>query len=187
MTKFLKFSPLSLMVLWLLLIQVRCEPYDYINVHLIPVYADSVKIHTVMVEPPRNLLNTAKIYYKDSMIYIIEKNEGIHVVDNRQPKTPTPVRFIKIGGCEDIAIKDNTLYADNYTDLVALDISNPEKPVMVSRIPGLYPADIDGKPSLNQQNRYEYISTYECIDSKKGKVISWQEGVLDSTKCYKKF
>ncbi len=187
MNNFSKSLVAVLIVFWFLLVQVSCPSRDDVyEIHLLPVYADSVRIHHVMVEPPRSLVNTGKIYYKDSMIYIIEKNMGIHLIDNHQPSAPTPIRFIKMEGCEDIAIKDNTLYADNYTDLVALDITDPHQPIMVSRLRGLYPAAIDGKPALHyyEQQQGDRI-TYECIDTTKGKVVSWKMGYFDTLKCYK--
>jgi hypothetical protein len=95
--------------LWLLLVQVRCPNREFEIGSLVPIYADSVKIHQVVVEAPRALKNTAKIYYKDSTIYIIEKDSGIHVIDNRLPATPKPLRFIKMLGCQDIAIKSKIM------------------------------------------------------------------------------
>jgi hypothetical protein len=172
-------------MLWLLTVQLRCYGDYWFMDALLPVYADSLKIHQVVIEPPRSLRNTAKIYYKDSIIYIIERDSGIHVVDNRQPATPKPIRFIKMRGCEDIAIKSTFLYADNFTDLVVLDIKNPNAPTMVRRLSGMYPTTEDGKPAL----RYRTYggASYQCADPAKGKVIAWAYGQLDTTKCYKRF
>jgi hypothetical protein len=47
------------------------------------------------------------------------------VIDNRNPASPQNVAFISIPGNLDLALKGNILYADLYTDLVTLDISNP--------------------------------------------------------------
>lgn len=179
--------PIFLLLLWLLTVQVSCPDYynrRYYENTLVPVYADSVKMHQVLIEPPHALKNSAKIYYKDSIIYVIEKDSGIHVVDNRVPTRPTPIRFIKMRGCADIAIKGNIMYADNYTDLVSIDISNPNMPKMVSRIQGMYPIAINGEPALKYRG---YWSTYQCIDTSKGKVIAWDNGQLDTLKCYRRF
>ena len=180
-----KLLPFLLLFLWLMMVQLRCRYYpDYwFSDALLPIYADSVKIHQVLVESPRPLKNTAKIYYKDSTIYIIEKDSGIHVIDNRVPATPKPIRFIKMMGCADIAIKGTTMYADNYTDLVTLDVSNPNQPKMVNRLTGMYPAAADGKPALQYRGYGQY---YQCIDASKGKVIAWNRGALDTLKCYSK-
>jgi hypothetical protein len=172
-----------LFFLWLLMVQVQCPDYRNFefNNALLPIYADSVKIHQVVVEAPRALKNTAKIYYKDSTIYIIEKDSGIHVIDNRLPATPKFLRFIKMMGCQDIAIKGNIMYADNFTDLVTVDVSNPNQPKMLNRISGMYPASADGKPALQYRNGF---TDYQCVDSTKGKVIAWSFGKLDTLKCH---
>jgi LVIVD repeat len=39
----------------------------------------------------------------------------------------------------DIAIRDNILYADSYTDLVVIDISNPENIKEIRRIRNIFP------------------------------------------------
>jgi hypothetical protein len=177
--------PLLLATTWLIMSQMYCpDRYPYFEDSLKPVYADSVKIHQVLVEAPRSLKNTAKIYYKDSTIYIIEKDSGIHVINNRNPVTPQPIRFIKLQGCEDIAIKGQILYASNFTDLVTIDITKPNEPKMVGRLSGIYPSTVDGKPALNYRRNY---GNYQCVDSTKGKVIAWEYGKLDSTKCFKPF
>jgi hypothetical protein len=175
--------PFLLLFLWLLMVQLRCPKYPYTEASLVPVYADSVKIHQVVVEAPRALKNTAKIYYKDSTIYIIEKDSGIHVIDNRLPAAPRPMRFIKMQGCQDIAIKGSIMYADNFTDLVSIDVANPNQPKMVNRITGIYPISKDGKPALRFRDGY---TNYQCIDTSKGKVIAWTYGIVDTLKCHGK-
>lgn len=66
-----------------------------------------------------------KIYTKGNFIYLNEVNKGIHIIDNSNPRSPVQIAFLSIPGNQDIAIKDNILYADMYSDLLALDISDP--------------------------------------------------------------
>ena len=54
-------------------------------------------------------------------------DKGIHILDNTTPANPKNVAFIDIPGNMDLAVKGDILYADLYTDLVTLDISNPLK------------------------------------------------------------
>jgi hypothetical protein len=181
----MKSFPFALLVCWLLLIQAHCyNRWDFVDEWLIPVYADSASIHQMVVEPPRALKNTAKIYYKDSTIYIIEKDSGIHVLDNRVPANPKPLRFIKLAGCADVAMQGDIMYADNFTDLVVMNLANPNQPMLVRRIKSMYPVLSDGKPAVRYQLNYRY---YQCIDSTKGKVVGWNTGLRDTTKCYKQF
>ena len=78
MVIFKKYLPFFLILYWLISIQVSCNNFrSFDNTYgLVPVYADSLKIYAVDVENPRNMQNTGKIYYKDSTIYVIEKNAG---------------------------------------------------------------------------------------------------------------
>ena len=89
-----------------------------------PVYFSADDWDQITATDPQPIENLGKIYYKDSFIYVNERNKGIHVIDNTNPAHPMPVRFINVAGSEDIAIKGNILYADNITDLVAIDISD---------------------------------------------------------------
>lgn len=71
------------------------------------------------------LQKPGKIFLYNSLILINDYESGIHIYDNGNPTSPSHIAFIRIPGNVDIAVKDNILYADSYTDLVAIDISNP--------------------------------------------------------------
>ena len=73
---------------------------------------------------PIEFEHPGKIYIKDNYLFINEVMEGIHIVDNSDPSAPEVITFINIPGNVDLAIMDNTLFADSYLDLVVLDISS---------------------------------------------------------------
>ena len=73
------------------------------------------------------------------MIFINEKYEGVHVINNADPSNPIKYAFITVPGCIDIAMKGKTLYVDNAIDLVALDVSDPLNVQVTERIPGIFP------------------------------------------------
>jgi hypothetical protein len=162
MKQLVRSFPFAFILLCVLLMQYRCRDYPYYPSQLVPVYADSTQFFTIKIQAARPLQNTAKIYYKDSTIYIIERYQGIHIVDNRIPAQPKAIGFIQMYGCEDIAIKGNILYADNYTDLISVNIANPARPTVVSRISGVYPTTVEGKPAVRYREGY---TTYQCPDS----------------------
>lgn len=91
-----------------------------------PVYTN-MEDHREAVEPegPRTLRNTGALYVYQNYIFINERKEGIHIVDNSDPANPTPIAFLSIPGNFNLGIRNNLLYADNFVDLVVLDISNP--------------------------------------------------------------
>jgi hypothetical protein len=80
-----------------------------------------------------------KIFVKGNYIFLNETDKGIHVIDNSNPAQPKNVSFINIPGNIDIAVKGNTLYADLYTDLVAIDITNPQKAILKKVVEGVFP------------------------------------------------
>jgi hypothetical protein len=88
----------------------------------------------VRSEAPRELKNPGKIYAKGSYLFINELKEGLHIIDNSNPAAPRMVSFLAIPGNGDLAVRGNTLYADSYMDLVALNIADPLSVKEVSRV-----------------------------------------------------
>lgn len=132
-----------------------------------PVYMSYEDLRkAVKVASPRDLENPGKIYFKDGYIYVNEELKGVHIIDNRNPKNPQNVGFIEIPGNVDIAIKNNTMYADSYIDLVAIDISNVTQPKVVKRIEKVLPYIV---PPLADEN----LRTAK-VDEEKGVVIDWE-------------
>lgn len=88
--------------------------------------AESLKT-SVSSTSAKELINPGKIYVYNQYLLIGEAKKGIHVVDNSNPNSPKNIAFVTIPGVIDFAVKDNVIYADNYTDLVSLslaDVSN---------------------------------------------------------------
>ena len=73
----------------------------------------------------KSIDSAGKIYVKAPYIFVNDVNKGIHVIDNSDPSHPNQIAFLNIPGNIDIAIQGNTLYADMYSDLLALDITDP--------------------------------------------------------------
>jgi len=70
------------------------------------------------------LRQTGKIALYGNYIFINEVNKGVHIIDNSNPAAPINTGFINIPGNIDIAIRNNMLYADMYTDMLTIDIDN---------------------------------------------------------------
>lgn len=82
--------------------------------------------------------HAGKIYIKDNYIFLNDVNKGIHVYDNSNPAAPRQIAFLAIPGNLDIAIKGNTLYADMYNDMLALDITNMRQARITKTIENLF-------------------------------------------------
>ncbi len=140
-----------------------------------PIYFEGEEWKSFSVSGPEPVQRLGKIYYKDQHIFVIEKNKGIHIIDNTNPANPTPIRFINLKSCNDVAIKGNILYADNYTDLLSIDISDFNDIQLVNRLPNLYPAP------LTYPNNFS--GYFECFDSSKGQIGGWEMATLTRPEC----
>lgn len=74
---------------------------------------------------PRPIVNPGKVYQYGHYMFLNEVDKGIHVIDNTNPSAPVNVAFIALPGNMDMVAKNNLLYADFYTDMVVLDITQP--------------------------------------------------------------
>lgn len=132
----------------------------------VPIYMsnDEFKSAFKNVEP-RDLVNPGKIYFKDNYIFINEMYEGIHIYDNSDPSNPQNISFIELPSNLDIAIADSFLYADSYTDLVVIDISDISNPMEIYRVDSAFPYSV---PPYD--TRYPLTD----IDESKGVVIGFE-------------
>ena len=88
----------------------------------------------VIIDEPRVIEESGKIYAYQDYIFINEKYQGVHVIDNSNPSAPKKELFIAIPGNVDISIKDDFLFADSLQDLVVLDISDMSNIQEVKRL-----------------------------------------------------
>jgi hypothetical protein len=96
-------------------------------------------VQSIAFEPGKDLNIPGKIYIYGNYLFVSEYYKGVHIYDNTDPQDPKNIGFIRIPGCLDIAVKDNTLYADNSTDLVAIDLSDPKNPKVAKRVEKVLP------------------------------------------------
>jgi len=96
-----------------------------------PVYKSKTEvIADIKSGQPQGLGQTGKLALYGNYIFVNEVNKGVHVIDNSNPAVPRNIAFINIPGNVDLAIKDNMLYADIYTDMVTIDVSDPHNAVL---------------------------------------------------------
>lgn len=135
-------------------------------------------IQDVKTTAPTPLKKTGKIFLTGHYILVNEYMAGIHVIDNSNPSAPQNVAFINIPGNIDMAVKDNILYADCYTALVALNIANPASPSVVNTVydalPPLYVSYADGSSGV--LTGYDSARVTEKVGCNAGGPIMWMEG-----------
>ncbi|CAH0996880.1 hypothetical protein EMA8858_03015 [Emticicia aquatica] len=115
----------------------------------------------ISTEAPQDLVNPGKIYVKDNYLFINEIKKGIHIFDNSNPEKPLNISFLKIPGVIDMAVKENTLYADNYIDIVAFDISNPKAIKETGRVKDVFTTGLVDGVSWWYDAQAKTVTDYE--------------------------
>jgi hypothetical protein len=107
---------------------------------MMPVYLEmkDVRAKEISIAPAQEIENPGKIYIYKDFLLINEPNKGIHIYDNKNPANPINLSFIPIEGNVDLAINSDILYADNYVDLLAFDLSNIRNIRLVKRVEDVF-------------------------------------------------
>ncbi|MBF0432661.1 MAG: hypothetical protein HQK83_15355 [Fibrobacteria bacterium] len=141
------------------------ELYYYTNVKYTPFYQPKIIYEALLgTNIPADLLNPGKIYMKGNYKYVGDINRGVHVYDYTDPENPIHVAFLYLPGNIDIAIKNNTMYANSYSNFVALDISNPKK-VKTHKV-------------LRKAFPHVYKYGHPVIDSTGGMAVAWKTDTI---------
>ncbi len=155
----------------------KCErTVSYIRVD--PVFKSPQEIHEgqVVKEAPRELKRPGQLYYYNNQIFINERGEGIHVIDNSNPANPQNIAFISIPGNEDLAIKNGVLYANNYIDLVSINLQDSQFPVL-NRVESVFPPFfIDGQSGLLAVS-YKETPVTEVMDCERYNRLYYKGGI----------
>lgn len=150
-------------------------------VRLDPVYvtADEFRKEEISTTPDWQLENPGKIYFYKNYLLINEKGKGVHFYDLKDPANPAHKVFYQIDGNFDMAIKDDLLVVDNVIDLVSIDISDVENPVIVRR----HEDYKDQVYSENQQfvsyyTRSNVVQEFDCsqFGPNEGRINNWNGG-----------
>jgi hypothetical protein len=116
------------------------DKYTHTYTFYTPVYKTTAEVRAnIKSNKSREIERPGKLFIKGNYIFLNDIDKGIHILDNSSPANPKNVAFIDIPGNMDLAVKGNILYADLYTDLIAIDISNPLQVTVKSFIDNAFP------------------------------------------------
>ena len=108
--------------------------------YFMPIYKTTAEVRAnIKSNHSREIERPGKLFIKGDYIFLNEIDKGIHVINNSNPASPKNVAFIDIPGNMDLAVKGDMLYADLYTDLVTLDITNPLQVTVRSIVDNAFP------------------------------------------------
>ncbi len=123
-----------------------------------PLYKTTAEVRAnIKSGTAKDIKAPGKLYIIGNYIFLNEINKGVHIINNSNPAAPVNEGFIDIPGNIDIAVKGNTLYADLYTDLVALDISNPLNVVKTKIVDNVFPHRYYGFAADSSKIIYDWV------------------------------
>ena len=116
-------------------------------------YEAAIKITDV-----KTVTNAGKIYVIGDRLFINDEYAGFEIVNNTNPKNPVKEKYLNIPGATDIAIRNNTLYINQATDLVVLAYDASLKQIAIKkRVKNVFPQ------LLSPNNDYKSIKEDEVI------------------------
>jgi hypothetical protein len=132
----------------------------------------------VQLEEPRSIKNPGKIYSYQDYLLVSEVQKGLHIIDNSDPRNPIPIYFLKIAGSNDIAIRNDVIYTDQFDNLISISLDS-------------FAEELQKKRLLNAFENYSYYDIapdslgayYECPDPTLGVVVNWVADSIDYP-CY---
>ncbi len=139
-----------------------------------PIYLDGDPEEIVALAP-RAIVEGGSLVRDETMLYIVDVGTGVHILDNTDPGSPVELAFVQVYGVTTISVKASRLFANNFTDLVTIDVSDPTRVRVLDRDPDLFDEEIEFP-----QN---YSGFFECYDSSKGRLIGWRTASLTNPRC----
>ncbi|MEO9474205.1 MAG: hypothetical protein ABJG41_01680 [Cyclobacteriaceae bacterium] len=132
----------------------------------------------VKLEDARPLRNPAKIYSYKHYILVNEPQQGMHIIDNSDPRNPEPIQFLKIAGSNDVAIKNDVIYADQFDNLIIIALDSLTDVMEKKLLPDVF--ENYGYYDVVPEEKDVY---YECPDPSYGVVVNWVADSVDYP-CY---
>ncbi len=142
-----------------------------------PVYLSKHLLDSIKNLPPQPIGLTGTIFLQDTLFLMLEQKKGIHVYRLDTNSDPLAMTFFQIPAISDFTINGNVLYADSWTDLLAIDISNIYQINVLSRTRDVFQPIL--YPPL-------YTGIFECADESKGAIVAWEDVYLDEARCQRR-
>ena len=111
---------------------------------------------------PIDICEATSFYVYEQYLFMVENGQGLHILDNSDSANPVPITFMDVPGGQGISIRNDILYINQYVDLVAFDLSNPENPTLVGRTENVFePYSVFAEIINDNQFVVDWIPTAE--------------------------
>ena len=136
-------------------------------------------------EPATEVCEPSGFYVYGDYLFIIDRNAGLHIFDNRDNDAPRPLSFLPIPGGQGIAVRNDILYISQYLDLLSFDLTDPKEPQYLHRTENVFElySVFAGQMASTGEYVVEYVATDEvmelsCNDVRAGGGVFWRGNMM---------
>lgn len=179
----IRYAPALLFVLFFSCIRNVDSPAPVNVMGYVPVYGNHVaELKKISAGPARPSVKGGKMYTVGTLLYQVEPDSGIHVINYADPANPQKLGFIRSFLCKEISVKNGFIYTNNLSDLVVIDARAWNNVREIARIEKVFP-DLDNQ--FPEKINPDEIVYFECPDPFKGVVVGWKEQIILEPKCWR--
>jgi hypothetical protein len=148
----------------------------------VPIYSKDESVKKITAEVPRATIKSGKMYTAGNLLFQVEPDSGVHIINYADPRHPQKISFIHSMLCKELAVKNGFIYTNNFSDLVVIDIRDMNHIHEVSRTEDVFP-DL----ALQYPARDSALGTiyFECPDPSKGVITGWTKQTIKNPKCWR--
>ncbi|MEM6769173.1 MAG: hypothetical protein AAF597_01200 [Bacteroidota bacterium] len=111
---------------------------------------------------PEEVCEASSFYVYENYLFMVENGRGLHIFDNTDSSNPRPITFMDAPGGQGISVRNNILYMNQFVDLVAFDLSNPENPTLIGRTEDVFePYSVFAEVLADDQFVVDWVPTEE--------------------------
>jgi len=143
-----------------------------------PIYIE-FDVSNISSEEARAFFILENVVVFKEYILVVEKLQGVHVIDNNKPSNPTSMGFWKIPGIKNFTIDDEVLYVPLQDRLITIDITDINDIKVINVLDGFF-QEYD-----NNEYPEDFSGSFECVDLSKGIVIGWKLTTLFDPNCWR--
>lgn len=122
------------------------------------------------------IVDAGKLFSNEELLLIGEEGEGIHIFNNADPENPVATGFLNIPGNREFFVKDNTVFAESFYDMVKIDITDAMAPRLVTRLENAISSEL-----TNQQGETLIGFEFETVTEKVNKDDDIYSQIIDSS------
>ncbi len=162
-----------------------CINQEFERTNSVPIIEKRAHVEaSIRLTAPRPIANAGSVVSHQQFLYVVERYEGLHIIDNSNPSAPRKTGFLRIPGSYHVALSGGLLVADNSADVLTFDLTDPSSPKVRERKNNI----LQGLPAPHPVSwGYDSIVDRDGIKQIFSRTLRSDEmitGYRDTTVCY---